>query len=318
MLKRIVPFVIMMMLLSCKEKKADFSGNSAMNEKDFITAFHEMSLPTNINDTNIKKHIDSLKFGKKLIAQFVPDTVLSKGMNVTDKTIINPIGKIEKEKETYLLFNFSNNKKNDIIACVFNDKKKFVAYKPLFSSNSNDGYKHYVSITKEPTFIVAKEKLDNTKQQLKYTKIGWAYTESTNNFIAVVNETNEDEKRNNIIIDPIDTLAKKQKYSGNYVLNERNFISVRDGKKPNTYLFFLHIEKENGSCVGELKGEMKMKSDHEGVFTESGDPCVMDFTFSNNAIAVKEQGSCGNYRDIKCFFDDSYQKKKEVAVKKKK
>lgn len=318
MLKRVLPFLVMAFIFSCKEKKVDFSGNVTVNEKDFIAAFHEMNLPTTINDTNIKKHIDSLKFGKKLVAQFIPDSILTKAMNATDKTTINPVGKIEKEKETYLLFNFSNNKKNDLIACVFDDKKKFVTYKPLFSNNTNDGYRHYVSITKEPTFIIAKEKMDNIKQQLKYTKIGWAYTESTKDFIAVVNETNEDEKRNNTIIDPIDTLPKKQKFSGNYVLNERNFITIRDGKKPNTYLFFLHIEKENGTCVGELKGEMTMKTEHEGIFTESGDPCIMDFIFSNNSISVKEQGSCGNYRNIKCYFDDSYQKKKEVIAKKKK
>jgi hypothetical protein len=33
---------------------------------------------------------------------------------------------------------------------------------------------------------------------------------------------------------------------------------------------------------------------------------------------MKEEGSCGNHRDIKCFFEDTYTKKKEIKSKTKK
>jgi hypothetical protein len=33
---------------------------------------------------------------------------------------------------------------------------------------------------------------------------------------------------------------------------------------------------------------------------------------------VKEEGSCGNHRDIKCFFNDSYTRKREAKPKSKK
>ncbi len=158
--------------------------------------------------------------------------------------------------------------------------------------------------------------MNTEKQQLQYTRTGWAYNGS-NGFMQVVNETNEDAKRNNTIINPIDTLPRKNKFSGNYVQDNKNFISIRDGKNANTYFFFIHFEKNNGTCIGELKGELQMKTANKAIYSDNGDPCVVDFTFNGNQVDVKEQGSCGNHRDIKCFFDDSFTRKKE-AVKKKK
>jgi len=88
-------------------------------------------------------------------------------------------------------------------------------------------------------------------------------------------------------------------------------------KKPNVYQFFIHFEKEEG-CTGELKGELKMKDANTAQFSEKGDPCVIDFHFEGNEISLKEQGSCGNHRGIKCFFDDTFIKKKELRSTKKK
>jgi len=52
-----------------------------------------------------------------------------------------------------------------------------------------------------------------------------------------VNETNERNDKLNAIINPIDTLPRENTYSGNYVEDERNFISIRDGRTPQEYSF---------------------------------------------------------------------------------
>jgi len=159
--------------------------------------------------------------------------------------------------------------------------------------------------------------MDEQKQQLKYTRTGWTYTTETG-FMIVVNDTNEDERKNSIVLNPIDTLPRKNKFSGNYVQDNKNFITVRDGKTPSSYLFFIHFEKNDGKCVGELKGELKMKDENNAYFSANGDPCVIDFKFSGSEIKVKEQGNCGNHRDIKCFFNDTYEKKRDPKPAKKK
>jgi hypothetical protein len=142
------------------------------------------------------------------LQQFIPDSILTTQIKFLDKSTIHPIGKIEKEAETYLLFKHKYNKQQSVFTIVYNNKNEFLAYKPLLNNNNNDGYIHSVVINREPTFSINKDKMDRSTQTLKYTRVGWAFTASAGTFINVVNETNEDEKRNNTIINPIDTLPK--------------------------------------------------------------------------------------------------------------
>ena len=150
---------------------------------------------------------------------------------------------------------------------------------------------------------------------LEFSRAGWVYN-SVGIFMVVSNDSNED-PTNASIINPIDTLPQKNKFSGEYVRNKKNFISVRDSQKPGRYHFFVHFEKNEGSCTGELKGEMKMKDPNTAQYTGIGDPCVIDFTFTGGRLKLKEQGTCGNHRGIKCFFDDTFFKKKEPKMKRK-
>ena len=50
----------------------------------------------------------------------------------------------------------------------------------------------------------------------------------------------------------------------------------------------------------------------------NGDPCIIDFTFEDREIAIREQGSCGSHRGIKCYFNDTFTKKKDPKPIKKK
>ena len=59
-----------------------------------------------------------------------------------------------------------------------------------------------------------------------------------------------------------------------------------------------------------------MTGETTGQYANTGDPCGLAFTFKGSEVIVKENGSCGNYRDIKCFFNDTYTKKKELVKKK--
>jgi len=117
------------------------------------------------------------------------------------------------------------------------------------------------------------------------------------------------------IINPIDTFPHKNKYSGDYVKDKRNYICVRDGKNPSVILFFIHFEKDNGECTGELKGEATFHGTKTAIYRANGNPCVLEFVFSANNVSLKEMEACGSYRDIKCFFDGSYVKRKEPKPK---
>lgn len=112
------------------------------------------------------------------------------------------------------------------------------------------------------------------------------------------------------VYNPIDTFPHKHKLSGDYIQDKRNFVSVRDGKKANRILFFVHFEKKDG-CAGEIKGEAVLAKPDRAFYRQSGDPCELELTFSGNKVTLREEKGCGNYRDIKCVFEGSFSKKKE-------
>ena len=304
-------------LFSCKGKRVDLSGDVPVKVSDFMAAFPITTLPFSVADSNINKlGTDSIEIGYKAFVQFVPDSALHKILGKSKEVTIIPVGKIEKQKENYLLASFNTNKKSALAVFVFNKENKFLAYKNLLSDRNDDDYFHSVSINKEPTFLISREK-SNADKQLQFTRVGWVYV-AGGNFMVVINDGNEDAKKNETIINPIDTFPRKNKLSGDYAKDKKNFISIRDSKKPNTYNFFIHFEKKEDNCNGELKGELKLKDPSHAVYSEGGDPCVIDFNFEGNEIVVKEKGSCGNRRGMNCFFDDTYIKRKETKSLKKK
>lgn len=276
--------------------------------KEFIKAFPNLKIPVSITDTNLARFGDTTSINPALAEKFLPVPVNLPKQKGNATIEVKPIGKIKRKEETYLLIKHQLNKNAAVSVVVYDKENQFRDAKQLISNFNTDGYLYSVSINSEPTFMVSREIITRSNQQ-KYTRTGWAYSEGK--FMVVINDSNEDNKRKNLIINPIDTLRKTFTYSGDYVKDKKNFISIRDGNNPHHYRFFVHFEKNNGECTGELKGELTMKDEKTGQYVSSGDPCVINFRFSSSRVEMKEEGSCGNYRGIKCFFNDSYKKKKE-------
>ncbi|MBW0178144.1 hypothetical protein [Sediminibacterium sp.] len=311
------PFVylfIFLLFMACKDEKIDFSGEVPLKAEEFITAFPKITGSYLMADSNIARKSDTTKIGYKALSQFIPDSAIALYIGKDKKTVIKPVGIIEKEKENYLLINFTRQKKTSCVVFVTDKKLNYLASKELLNNQKTGGYYRFVSINKEPTFMLNREKT-SPENTLKFTRSGWVYNDA-GIFMLVVTDSNEDPEKT-AVINPIDTLPRLNKLSGEYVKNEKNYISVRDGKDANNYLFFIHFEKDKATCVGELKGEFKLKSSGNAQYLQNGDPCIIDFKFAGNYVTVKEQGSCGNHRGIKCFFDDTYRKKREPKTKKK-
>ena len=118
------------------------------------------------------------------------------------------------------------------------------------------------------------------------------------------------------ILNPIDTMPMEHKFSGDYGRDERNFISIRDGKTPKEFLFFLNMDKD--ACQAELKGEAVFVSTDSAVYTTKTDPCVIGFKFGSKNIRIFEATICGNKRPADCSFNARYQKKKSAVAEMKK
>ncbi len=309
-MKKIGVAVITILLFSCKNKPTDLNTDAAIKPNEFIKAFKVIDGTFNAYDSNIFKLADTGTINHKLLSRFVPDSIVNKLTGGDKKTIFHSLGRIAKPTETYILLLSVKNKKPYVSTIVFDKENKFLAEEDLLLiHNDDEGYKYNLSINREPTFFVGREKMVNDKE-IKFTRTGWIF--NGKNFVAAVKESNERSDKAMPIINPIDSFIRYNLYSGNYVQDDRNFISLRDGKTKNEYLFFLHIEKNDGNCIGELKGTMQLTDSTHAVYSFAGDPCSIDFTFERNNIVIKEKGSCGNRRGMDCFFDDAYAKKKEA------
>jgi hypothetical protein len=95
-------------------------------------------------------------------------------------------------------------------------------------------------------------------------------------------------------------------------------VSFRDSRNVNKRRFFIHFEKNNGDCIGELKGEAVMKSATTAEYREPGEPCSLQFSFTGSAVTIKELTGCGSKRGVRCSFNGVYSRKKEIKPKTKK
>ena len=59
---------------------------------------------------------------------------------------------------------------------------------------------------------------------------------------------------------------------------------------------------------------MKMVSKNMSQYQVAGNPCAIEFTLDSDRITIKETGGCGSHRNIKCFFEGSFPKKRVVRA----
>ena len=308
--------LILLALIGCAETKTDLSGDTPLKINDFNAAFKNIELPIRINDTNLTSYTDTLEIGRKALEQFLPDSVVD---DIVPKELKNaslfPVGKIEKETEYYLLLNHKDARSQTVSVITFSKKNVFLGYKILTQFDlihkSSQYYGKTLMINKEPTFLVEENRLD-PEQGLSYEKKGWAYTEQGFKLIYIDANVKPEQKA---ILNPIDTLPTMNSFSGDYARDKKNFIALRDFGNANKYQFFLHFEKKDGTCVGELKGLLNFNK-NQATFSEKGDPCTIQFTITGNVIKIKEDGNCGNHRNMTCYFNDSYDKKRKPKIKK--
>lgn len=301
-------------LLSCKSKKPDLKDDEAVDVGEFIEFFQEIALPFKLSDSDLlKKQSDSTIVGYKVFSQFIPDSVLNKNFGETEKPVLYALGKTkEKGHETYLFVKAVLAKKRIAYLICFDKDNNYLNSFPLVKAGIGNFSSSYGLLDKKFQ-ITTYQETKNATGETWYKRNVYVYNSAANDFTLVLTEPNEEMIKN--IINPIDTFPKKSKLSGDYIRNKENFISIRDGKNASEILFFVHFENDNALCVGELKGTAHMVSATKANYKENGNPCTIEFTFSGSTIVMKEIEGCGSYRDIKCFFEGRFTRKKEPKPK---
>lgn len=302
-------------MFSCKSKKLSLNENPKAGINDFFDAFPAVALPFEINNDLLETdQNDSFYVNYKTFTRFFPDSVLVRHFGKIAKPKIYLLGKTQAGKnEYYLFFNAINPEKKIAFVSCFTKEKKFSAAKVLYSGQ-DPGFHADASLDTKYTITVNHQHKSQTGE-LIHKKDVYIYND-VGKFMLILTESNEPKQKSISVINPIDTLPRKRAFSGDYMQDKNNLVSIRDyPRESSRFTFFIHFEKDNGDCTGELKGTAKFVNPAIAQYHSNSDPCGIQFSFDGNLVYIKEISACGSHRDIKCFFEGSYRKKKDAKKK---
>ncbi len=291
------------------KKKPSLSGEDPVEISDFIEFFPPVNLPWQVSDSLLmKKEKDSLLISYKIFTQFVPDTVLGKVFGKGTRPRIYALGKTAIPKgEVYLFVKAASATKKAVYIISFTNKDKFIAGMPALQPDQNAST--FQSVTMDRRFTITKSIMrKNADGTMSEGKDVFVLNADARKFMLIMTDALEDKVTE--LINPIDTLPRKNKLSADYATGKLNMVSIRDGRKNDRLSFFIHFEKNNGQCTGELKGEAIIKSFSLAEYRVDGDPCVLKLIFTSSSVTLKEQEGCGSHRGLRCSFDGSFPRKK--------
>jgi hypothetical protein len=315
-MKKWIFFITVAAFWACNGKKG--KTGEIVETSDFIDLFPSQKLPFIIQDSTVRRlGGDTATIKYKDVIRFVPDSLIEKDFRKA-KPIFYPLAKLENKTdagtEIYLFSKAVYNNRRVIYLTVFFDDN-YAAGKTMLSTLSDAA--SFQTTGLERGFTISTMRLYRTVNgETIYKKEAYIFNREVADFTLILTESNDESlSRLEEVLNPLDTFSGKNEYSGDYLKDKMNIVSFRDGKNQKEYNFFVHFEKDKGECVGELKGIATFVSPNLAVYGESGNPCVLHFNFKGNSVTLKEEKGCGSYRDIKCFFEGSFTRKKQTKVK---
>ena len=302
------------LLTSCgNKKKPSLTGTDEVGISDFIESFELIKPPYEVTDTSLNiKEKDSLLIANKIFAQFVPDSVLAKVFGKNAKPKIYMGKRVTIENEIYLFIKAIAADRKTLLVLCFDKENKFKAYLPLLVQDNDPATAQVSGLDRRYSFYktISLKRPDGSGAEGKEVFI---YNDEAGQFLLIMTDPLDDRVQE--VINPIDTFARKNKFSADYTKDKMNLVSIRDDKKAGKINFFIHFDRNNGECTGELKGIANITSANTAVYQQQGDACSIQFNFSSSSVSVKEIEACGAHRGVKCSFDGNYPRKKEPKQK---
>jgi hypothetical protein len=216
------------------------------------------------------------------------------------------------EKEIYLFTKVVAADKKTLLVLCFDKENRFKAYLPLLVQDNDAATTQVSGLDRRLSFYktISLKRPDGSGAEGKEVFI---YNDEAGQFLLIMTDPLDDRVQE--VINPIDTFARKNKLSADYIKDKMNLVSIRDDSKAGKINFFIHFDRNNGECTGELKGVANFTSANIAIYQQPGDACSIQFNFSSSSVSLKENQACGAHRGVKCSFDGSYPRKKEAKPK---
>jgi hypothetical protein len=251
-----------------------------------------------------------MPLSSKLIGRFVPDSVFARDFPKGSHPRFHALGRVSAaSRERYLFVKAAGGGRQSVYLLCFDEKDSFRAAlallppTPVTNGFAEGGMDRRYSIIQNRFRRGADGQYQYRKNVFVFNNAGM--------FTLILTESNEP-VANREPYNPLDTLPRRNKLSADYRRDRYNIVSIRDSRHANRLAFFVHFEQDNGECTGELKGEAELVKPNLALYHDAGDHCELEFSFSGNAVSIRELQGCGNHRGIKCFFDGSFTRRKET------
>lgn len=310
----VVVFACLLMACNGKESKNGENREEGQNSlAGFSNHFKAVSVPYQLTDTSLLKNKDTSSLPGDFITPLFADTTLRKIFGKTTGIKYTPLAKVqENKKNTYFVVKATASNKKAAILMVFEGDGKFGTAVPFLVPDDNASTSQTSSIDKSYTITKAVvQRSENSVGGEGKEVLGYDATEKK--FSLIMTDLLNDVPA--VLVNPLDTFPKTNRLAGDYYLDKKNLVAVRDGRYPNQILVYIHTENSDRSCIGELKGEFVLTSSSTAVYRQGGDPCVLALTFSGNAVSLNEESGCGNYRGLDCPLTGKFTRKKEEKPK---
>ncbi|HEX8313350.1 MAG TPA: hypothetical protein VF609_00075 [Flavisolibacter sp.] len=306
-------FVLLSGLIACKDddKKTgqQEEGNSA---KSMTGLFKEVKPPYQLSDTELLKNSDTTTLSAAFTSLLLPDSIKKNYFGKSAKIKFSPLAKLDGKDEMYYVIKAAAGAKKAALLAMFDEADNFLASYPFLLPDTDANTSQSSTIDKNFTItktITQRNGPDVTAEGKEVV----AYDAAEKKFgLIMLDALNENMAE---IVSPIDTFPKTNKLAGDYWMNKKNLISIRDGRYPNQLLVYVHTENKAGDCKGELRGEFLITSSTTATYRQGGDPCVLDLIFQGTGVSISEQTGCGNYRGLDCPLSGTFTRKKPSSAK---
>lgn len=305
--KLVLALIAIGLLTSCGSKKKN-AGKDSFTFDDFRQLFTASQLPYKLTPETLReKSPDSTAIPPELMKQFLTDTLGKSDFDEGAVIRFYPIATINGAAVNYFVVKAVSKTISTAYLCFFDKKGHYLNRRLPVAKVDDQKDQHYFSIDSRQVIKVTNEKqLGPGRKSTREDFFGVSEDGTT----TLIMTNTSGEAIAGQIFNPIDSLQAKHKWSGDYFSGETSLISIRDGDDPKTFQFFITFLKEKTGCKGELSGTGHYTGSNKGEYKDKETDCGITFQFSSGRVSIREEGGCGAYRGVRCFFEGNYSRKK--------
>ncbi len=301
-------------LVACGGKmKKKMSGGESVIITDYIGFFPKLDLPLVYSDSSFPASLnDSVLISPEVYALFNPDSVYAPAFSKKEHPRFFAIGRFDNgPDEVYLLSGAISTAKKVLFISTYDKAHKFIAGMAALEAGADKQL--HQSVTIDTRFNITRDLVRNSPGETPTSgRDVFVLNRATQKFMLIMTDSLGQAATE--LINPIDTLPRTGKFSADYGSGKKNLISVRDGQREGRIRFFIHLEKKESECSGELKGEAIFTGPNVAEYRQGGDPCVLKFIFSKSAVTLSEVEGCGSRMGgLQCSFNGNYPRIKEAG-----